>query len=85
MSAESIAELRKVQASDASPFSSALLAYAYAAAGLRGDPDKALEELKGISQQRHVVAGMMVIAYLGLGEKERALGWKRAMRNTQFA
>jgi TolB-like protein/Tfp pilus assembly protein PilF len=75
MFGESIAELDKVRDRDDSLHSSALLVYAYAATGRKMDATRILSDLQRLSERQHVDASHMVISYLGVGDKERALSW----------
>jgi len=72
---DGIAELEKNRASDDSLFSSAWLVYAYAAAGRRAEAQKAVEELRHLTSNRNVDSGLMVVGYIGLGDKEQAFAW----------
>ena len=72
---DGIAELEKNRASDDSLFSSAWLVYAYAAAGMRTEAQKAVEELRHLIGHRNVDSGLMVVGYIGIGDKEQAFVW----------
>ena len=71
---EAIAELESaVSQSGSSPMYVASLAHAYGVAGRRSDALKSIEELHKLSGRRYVGSFDMAIAFLGIGEKRRAL------------
>ncbi|MDQ3754320.1 MAG: hypothetical protein M3371_06260, partial [Acidobacteriota bacterium] len=51
------------------------LGYAYAVSGNRGEAQRALAELKDLSERRYVSPYSVATIYIGLGEKEQALHW----------
>jgi tetratricopeptide (TPR) repeat protein len=53
----------------------ASLADVYGLAGRRGDALKLIDELKARARLRYVPSSLFAQAYLGLGEKNQALGW----------
>jgi serine/threonine-protein kinase len=55
--------------------SKALLAYAYAAAGNRGEAQKRLEELLVLPKDRPLPAFDLALVYTGMGMKREALEW----------
>jgi len=69
---EGISELRRAEDN---PDSRALLGYAYAVAGRRGEARKILDELNQLSRQKYVASVPVAIIHIGLGEKEQALDW----------
>jgi len=52
-----------------------LLGHAYGFSGNKMEADKILDQLKELSQERYVSAYSFALVYLGLGDKEQALGW----------
>jgi len=71
---EAIAELeRGVSLSGGSPVYVASLAHAYGAAGRTRDTSRLIGELKKLAGRRYVASFDMAIAFLGLGDKDRAL------------
>ena len=52
-----------------------LLAHAYASSGYQTEAGKILDQLMQLSKQRYVSAYSFAVVYLGLGDKEQALGW----------
>src|SRR5262249_45355195 len=76
---EAIAEHQKGIALDKRSQKAALLGYAYAVAGKRGEAQKILDELKEQSKQGkeqskqgHVSAYHLALIYIGLGDKDQA-------------
>jgi TolB-like protein/DNA-binding winged helix-turn-helix (wHTH) protein len=51
------------------------LAGVYGLAGQRGEALKLIDELKARARLQNVPSSVLVDAYIGLGEKDRALGW----------
>ena len=73
---EAIEELQQARKLNDHPWVLANLVHAYAGAGQRGEALKALEDLKDRQQkQRFVNSFSFVLAYTGLGGKERAFEW----------
>src|SRR5205823_4292109 len=71
---EAIAELeRAVILSGRSPVYVASLSHAYGVAGRTGETLKMINELKQLSGRRYVAPFDQAIAFLGLGDKNRAL------------
>jgi DNA-binding winged helix-turn-helix (wHTH) protein/TolB-like protein/Tfp pilus assembly protein PilF len=64
--------ISEFQRATANPDSRALLAYAYAMAGKRSEALKIVDELGQLSQQKYVSPFAIAVAYIGLGEKDRA-------------
>jgi hypothetical protein len=52
-----------------------LLAHAYAFSDNKIEAGKILDRLKELSKDRYVSAYSFALIYLGLGDKEEALGW----------
>jgi serine/threonine protein kinase/Tfp pilus assembly protein PilF len=82
MHAEAVAEMEKGMALDATLTRTPerwdrypMLAYAYAAAGRRGEALKILDEQKRLAKQRYVSPYNFAIIYTGLGDKDRAFEW----------
>jgi serine/threonine-protein kinase len=53
----------------------ASLAGVYGFAGRRGDALKLIDELRERARLRYISSSLFAEAYIGLGEKNRALGW----------
>ncbi len=68
-----IAEYQKARALSEEPRIIALLAHAHGLSGNRAEATKLLEQLKLLSQQRYVATYSFAVAYLGLGDKAKAL------------
>lgn len=66
---EAVSELQKGRSN---PDSRALLAYAYAVAGKRNEALKVLDDLNQVSKQKYVSPFPIAVAYVGLGENDRA-------------
>ena len=66
---EAISELQKARAN---PDSRALLAYAYAMSGNKNEARNILKELDGLSKQKYVSPFPIAVAYIGLGDHDRA-------------
>jgi tetratricopeptide (TPR) repeat protein len=64
--------ITELQRAKANPDSRALLAYAYAMAGNRLEARKILSTLEQESKQQYVSPFPLAIAYIGLGENDRA-------------
>lgn len=72
MYSESISELRKARDH---PDSLGLLAYALGVSGRKDEARKILNQLQLLSKDRYVASAPVAIAYIGLGEKDRAFDW----------
>ncbi|MEO8436480.1 MAG: winged helix-turn-helix domain-containing protein, partial [Pyrinomonadaceae bacterium] len=71
---QAIAACQKaIDASERSSLVLAVLGYAQAAAGRKGEALKVLDELKAMSKQKYVSPYDLAVLYTGLGEKDRAL------------
>jgi tetratricopeptide (TPR) repeat protein len=71
---EAISELeRAVSLSGGSPVYVAALAHAYGATGRRSEPWTLKDDLNKLAGERYVAPFDLAIAWLGLGENERAL------------
>jgi TolB-like protein/tetratricopeptide (TPR) repeat protein len=71
---EAITELeRAVSMSGGSPVYVASLAHAYGVTGRRGDSLRLIDDLKELAGQRYVASFDMAIAWVGLGDHNRAL------------
>jgi tetratricopeptide (TPR) repeat protein len=82
MAAEGVAETQKGVTLDATLAKNPerwdrypMLAYAYAAAGRRGEALKILDEQRRLAQQRYVSPYNFAIIYTGLGDKDQAFAW----------
>jgi TolB-like protein/DNA-binding winged helix-turn-helix (wHTH) protein/tetratricopeptide (TPR) repeat protein len=74
MFGEAVGELEKaVELSGGSPVYVASLAHAYGVTGRRSDALRLIDDLKKQASRRYVASFDMAIAWLGLGDKERAL------------
>jgi tetratricopeptide (TPR) repeat protein len=73
---EAIAALeRSVSRSGRHDLPLATLAGLYGLAGRRGEALKLIDELKARARLHYIPGSLFVDAYIGLGEKNRALGW----------
>src|SRR6266700_1981943 len=70
-----IAEYQKARALNDDPSVLGLLAHAYAFSDNKIAAEKILDRLKELSKDRYVSAYSFALIYLGLGDKEEALGW----------
>jgi Flp pilus assembly protein TadD len=71
---EAIRELdRAVDLSGGSPVYVASLAHAYGVTGRRSEALRLIDDLKKLAKRRYVASFEMAIAWLGLGDNERAL------------
>ena len=57
------------------PFLVATVAGIYGLEGKKSEAEKLIEELREASRHRYVSAFFFAEAYLGLGEKDQAIGW----------
>jgi TolB-like protein/Tfp pilus assembly protein PilF len=73
--AAAIGEYQKARALNDDPRVLGLLAYAYASSGNETEALRILDQMKESSKQRYVSAYSFALVYLGLGNKEEALGW----------
>jgi tetratricopeptide (TPR) repeat protein len=65
--------ISELQKATAQPDSRALLAYAYSAAGKRSEARKLLDDLEQESKNKYVASAPVAIAYIGIGERDRAI------------
>ena len=70
---EAIPALKKAKAMESPPFVTAYLAFAYGAAGDRASANAEIEDLKKMSPDGTVLPFNLALAYLGLGDRVRAL------------
>ncbi len=70
-----IGEYQKARALNDDPSVLGLLAHAYAFSDNKIEAGKILDQLMQLSKQRYVPAYSFAVVYLGLGDKEQALGW----------
>ena len=73
--AQRLRSAQKARALNDDPFVLGLLGHAYAFSGNKVEPEKILNQLKELSKERYVSAYSFALVYLGLGNKEEALGW----------
>jgi hypothetical protein len=57
------------------PFVVSKLAWAYGLAGKKHEAMKLIDELNEMARHRYVAPSVFVNAYLGLGDKDKALTW----------
>jgi TolB-like protein/DNA-binding winged helix-turn-helix (wHTH) protein/Tfp pilus assembly protein PilF len=70
-----ISVLQKVAEQEPSPDDLAELGFAYALGGRRQDAQRALSDLRRISQSRYTSPRDYALIYAGLGDKDRAFAW----------
>ena len=70
-----IVQYRKAGELDDDPSVLALLAHAYGMSGNKMEAEKILDQLKTLSKDRYVSAYNFAVAYLGMGDKQRAINW----------
>jgi eukaryotic-like serine/threonine-protein kinase len=70
---DAIPALQKANAMESPAFVTAFLAYAYGASGDRARAMAGMEDLKRRSLHGHVLPFNLALAYIGLGDRERAL------------
>ena len=70
---EAVTELQKTRVMDSPPIVAGWLGYAYAKSGERIKAEAIITELNHMSSRRYVPPFSTAIAYLGLGDKVRAL------------
>jgi len=74
--AEAVAEAQEaVRLSAGAPLTRGCLAHALAKAGRQSEALAILDQLEELSRQRHVPAIARVLAFLGLGDHDRAIEW----------
>ncbi len=72
--AAAISEYQKARAINEDPYAMALLVHAYGSSGNKNQATDLLGQLYALSRQRYVSSFSFALAYLGLGDKEKALG-----------
>ena len=72
---EAIAALEKARSLDNNPSVLGYLGFVYAAAGKKAEAQRVLDQLKGLSKQRHVPPYSIAIIYAGLNDKDQAFEW----------
>jgi len=72
---EAVAEAQTGTRLDDSPLWLAFLADVYARAGKRSEAKKVLSDVEQLAKRRYVCAYEIAVAYLSLGEKDRAFEW----------
>jgi hypothetical protein len=73
--AEALADIEKWRGADESPWSLMMLAYVYGRAGQHRHGRGALEKLEQLHQRRPLDPAPMLLAQVGLGNKEAAFAW----------
>jgi serine/threonine protein kinase/tetratricopeptide (TPR) repeat protein len=66
---------RTVRDSDGHPFALGFLAHAYARAGRQAEAEEILLSLQEMAGKRYVPAYPMALAYIGMGQTDRAFEW----------
>jgi len=72
---EAIAAFERTATPERQPFVVAQLAWAFGLAGRKQEALKAIDELNEFARYRYVAPSLFVHAYVGVGDKERALTW----------
>jgi TolB-like protein/Tfp pilus assembly protein PilF len=72
---EAIAVLQKAISLSPGPDGMAMLGYAYAMAGQRGQAKKVLNNLQNLSRRRYIEPASRAIIYTGMAEREQAFAW----------
>jgi tetratricopeptide (TPR) repeat protein len=72
---EAFAALEKARSLDNNPSVLGYLGFVYAAAGKKPEAQRVLDQLKGLSKQRHVPPYSIAIIYAGLNDKDQAFAW----------
>jgi tetratricopeptide (TPR) repeat protein len=72
---EALGEYKRAAELDNDPFLLGLLAQAYAKLGQRDEALKLLDQLQQVAAQGYVPHMAFALAHIGLGEKEKAIGW----------
>ena len=75
MYAEALADVEKWQRSDDNPWSWMMLAYVYGRSGQQVKAGAALKELEKSSRRGKVGPLSIAVAYIGMGDKEKAIAW----------
>jgi tetratricopeptide (TPR) repeat protein len=72
---EAIAEMEKSVALSNDPVPLGMLAYLYGTTGHKAQAEKILEQLRQMREEHYTSAYGLAVAYLGLGDREKALHW----------
>jgi tetratricopeptide (TPR) repeat protein len=72
---EALGEYKSAAELDDDPFLLGLLAQAYAKLGQRGEALKLLDQLQQVAAQGYVPHMALALVHIGLGEKDKAIGW----------
>jgi len=73
--AEALKEIEKRRSAEVPPYYWAAIAYIYGRAAEHTQAERALEKLLDRNKHEQLDPGLIVWAYLGMGEKEEALAW----------
>jgi tetratricopeptide (TPR) repeat protein len=83
---EAVAELQEAtELSEGSTAFNANLAYAYALSGRRNEAEKILNDLKNQSQNGLSNAPEVALVYVGLDQKDQAMGWLEKAFEERFS
>jgi TolB-like protein/Flp pilus assembly protein TadD len=72
---EAIASFKKATRLDDKAQALAMIGYAYAKVGNRGEAENILRKMEDLAKRRFVDANKMVVIYTALGDKDRAFEW----------
>lgn len=72
---EAIAEFQKSAALGRDPVPMGMLAHLYGITGRKAEAERILEQLRQMREEQYTNAYGLALAYLGLGDRERALHW----------
>lgn len=72
---EAVASFEKAARLDGKAQALAMIGYAYAKAGKRGEAEKILRKMEDLAKRRFIDANKMVVIYTALGDKDRAFEW----------
>ncbi len=75
MFTQAIAELQKAVDFDPTSYNRAMLGYAYALSGQRGEAQRILDSLNELSRGKYVPPHLFAVIYSALGDKDRAFDW----------
>jgi len=72
---QAIAELQKAVDFDPTSYNQAMLGYAYALTGQRGEAQRILDALNKLSREKYVPPHLFAVIYSALGDKDQAFDW----------
>ncbi len=75
MFADAQADLEKLRRVDATPWSLAQSAYVFGRFGQQAEARRALDKLEQLNRRRQIDAALILIAYVGMGNKDEAFAW----------